>query len=76
MITEDTVHGNMLLTTFTCEEEEEFEVYRLTVGDRGDFVFCHKACRHRHIYYCKDPAVCGSLAGGRKEGILEHLQQI
>ncbi|CAG8645767.1 11144_t:CDS:2, partial [Ambispora gerdemannii] len=71
----DTVHGNMLLTTFTCEEDEfEFEGHRLTVGDRGDFVLCHKACRHRHIDYCKDPDVCKSLTGGKKEGILEHIK--
>ncbi|CAG8642418.1 8285_t:CDS:10, partial [Ambispora gerdemannii] len=75
----DTVHGNMLLTTFTCEEEEfEFEGHRLTIGDRGDFVLCHKLCEsighHRHIDYCKDPDVCKSLTGGKKEGILEHIK--
>ncbi|CAG8557749.1 14108_t:CDS:10 [Ambispora leptoticha] len=38
-----TVHGNMVLTTFTCDEEEfEFEGHQLTAGDRGDFVLCHK----------------------------------
>ncbi|CAG8501198.1 7794_t:CDS:10 [Ambispora gerdemannii] len=75
----DTVHGNMYLTTFTCEEEEfEFEGHRLTVGDRGDFVLCHKLCenigRHRHIDFCKDPAVCKNLPGGKKEGLLEHIE--
>ncbi|CAB5380453.1 unnamed protein product [Rhizophagus irregularis] len=74
-----TVHGNMLLTTFTCEEEEfEFEGHRLNVGDRGDFVLCHKLCenmgRHRHIDFCKDPGVCESEGGSRKEGILEHIK--
>ncbi|KAG9305016.1 hypothetical protein G9A89_007419 [Geosiphon pyriformis] len=73
-----TVHGNMYLTTFTCEEEEfEFEGHRLTVGDRGDFVLCHKLCenigRHRHIDYCKDPDVCKTHGGLKKEGILEHI---
>ncbi|RIA83800.1 hypothetical protein C1645_833247 [Glomus cerebriforme] len=38
--------------------------HRLNVGDRGDFVFCHKLCenmgRHRHIDFCKDPGVCES----------------
>ncbi|CAG8473542.1 7953_t:CDS:10 [Ambispora leptoticha] len=75
----DTVHGNMHLTTFTCEQEEfEFEGHQLTVGDRGDFVLCHKLCqnigRHRHIDYCKEPDVCESLTGGKKEGILEHIK--
>ncbi|KAG9305010.1 hypothetical protein G9A89_007413 [Geosiphon pyriformis] len=73
-----TVHGNMYLTTFTCEEEEfEFEGHRLTVGDHGDFVLCHKLCenigRHRHIDYCKDPDVCKTHGGLKKEGILEHI---
>ncbi|CAG8550727.1 10371_t:CDS:10, partial [Funneliformis caledonium] len=67
-----TVHGNMLMTTFTCEEEEfEFEGHRLNVGDHGDFVLCHKLCenmgRHRHIDFCKDPGVCESEGGSRKE---------
>ncbi|CAG8755254.1 13105_t:CDS:2, partial [Ambispora leptoticha] len=52
--------------------------HRLNVGDRGDFVLCHKLCenigRHRHIDYCKDPAVCRSLVDGRKEGILDHIK--
>ncbi|CAG8602104.1 26386_t:CDS:10 [Dentiscutata erythropus] len=38
--------------------------HRLTVGDQGDFVLCHKLCenagRHRHIDYCKTPDVCKS----------------
>ncbi|CAG8767522.1 10631_t:CDS:2, partial [Cetraspora pellucida] len=73
-----TVHGNMLLTTFTCEDDEfEFEGHQLNVGDRGDFVLCHKLCehigRHRHIDYCKDPAVCEGPGGGKKEGLLEHI---
>ncbi|CAG8512372.1 14490_t:CDS:10, partial [Funneliformis caledonium] len=68
----NTVHGNMLLTTFTCEDEEfVFEGRRLNVGDHGDFVLCHKLCenmgRHRHIDFCKDPDVCESEGGSRKE---------
>ncbi|CAG8439066.1 4374_t:CDS:10 [Diversispora eburnea] len=72
-----TVHGNMYLTTFTCEDFEfEFDGHRLNVGDRGDFVLCHKLCenvgRHRHIDFCINPIFCES-AGGRKEGVLEHM---
>ncbi|CAG8553500.1 15286_t:CDS:10, partial [Funneliformis mosseae] len=78
-LSNDTVHGNMLMTTFTCEEEEfEFEGHRLNVGDHGDFVLCHKLCenmgRHRHIDFCKDPGVCESEGGSRKEGVLEHIK--
>ncbi|CAG8548283.1 10484_t:CDS:10 [Ambispora gerdemannii] len=74
----DTIHGNMFLTTFTCDDEEfEFEGHRLVVGDGGDFVCCHKVCenkgRHRHIDFCKHPAVCKNLTGGKKEEISEHI---
>ncbi|CAG8444245.1 12971_t:CDS:10 [Acaulospora morrowiae] len=76
-----TAHGNMYLTTFTCEDDEfEFEGHRLNVGDRGDFVLCHKVyqlCenigRHRHIDYCRDPDLCEGPGGRKKEGILEHI---
>ncbi|RIB16915.1 hypothetical protein C2G38_2188736 [Gigaspora rosea] len=72
-----TAHGNMYLTTFTCEDDDfEFEGHRLNVGDRGDFVLCNKLCenvgRHRHIDYCKDPDTC-ELGGAKKEGLLEHI---
>lgn len=30
--------------------------------------------RHRHIDFCKDPGVCESEGGSRKEGILEHIK--
>ncbi|CAG8691510.1 11749_t:CDS:10, partial [Racocetra persica] len=71
-----TIHGNMNLTTFTCEDDDfEFEGHRLNVGDRGDFVLCNKLCegvgRHRHIDYCKDPTC--ELGGAKKEGLLEHI---
>ncbi|CAG8473346.1 38766_t:CDS:10 [Gigaspora margarita] len=83
-----TVHGNMLLTTFTCEDDEfEFEGHQLNVGDRGDFVLCHKVCTNLYNvnnyeimrkYWSspsyrlfKDPAVCPG--GGKKEGLLEHI---
>ncbi|RHZ48992.1 hypothetical protein Glove_535g7 [Diversispora epigaea] len=73
-----TVHGNMYLTTFTCEDAEfEFDGHRLNVGDRGDFVLCHKLCehvgRHRHIDYCLNPSFCESAGGGKREGVLEHM---
>ncbi|KAG9300637.1 hypothetical protein G9A89_023435 [Geosiphon pyriformis] len=51
--------------------------HRLTLGDRGDFVLCHKLCenigRHRHIEYCKNPNVCEADGELKKEGILEHI---
>ncbi|CAG8512311.1 7486_t:CDS:10, partial [Scutellospora calospora] len=50
--------------------------HRLTAGDRGDFVLCHKLCenagRHRHIDYCKTPDVCKS-GEAKSEGSFEHI---
>ncbi|RHZ89868.1 hypothetical protein Glove_9g264 [Diversispora epigaea] len=71
-----TTHGNMFLTSFTCEDDEfEFEGHRLNSGDGGDFVLCHKLCegigRHRHIDYCRDPEACKNI--GKKEGSYEHI---
>ncbi|RIB20390.1 hypothetical protein C2G38_2035275 [Gigaspora rosea] len=71
-----TTHGNMHLTIFTCEDDDfEWEGHRLTVGDKGDFVLCHKICenagRHRHIDYCKTPETCES--GGAKTQINPNL---
>ncbi|RHZ90025.1 hypothetical protein Glove_9g277 [Diversispora epigaea] len=71
-----TTHGNMFLTTFTCEDNEfEFKGRRLNSGDGGDFVLCHKLCegigRHRHIDYCRDPEACKNI--GKKEGLHEHI---
>ncbi|CAG8584575.1 25121_t:CDS:10, partial [Gigaspora margarita] len=94
-----TTHGNMYLTTFTCEDDDfEFEGnmnvhinisnkgqannnsgHRLTIGDRGDFVLCHKLCEnarhHRHIDYCKTPDVC-KPGGAKSEGSFEHIPAI
>ncbi|RIA84631.1 hypothetical protein C1645_879819 [Glomus cerebriforme] len=68
----DTVHGNMLLTTFTCEEEEfEFEGSSLNINKYINLYLCEN---HRYIDFCKDPDICESEGGSRKEGILEHIK--